>query len=165
MLTPEQIKQIIKENESLQVQVNDLNYMLAEKETELAAFRKAAAENAELKSMLDMQLDEIHQMQNRIGKQQQQAAGAEEREFELQQELTDAAKLYHQYTDLLQQYTYASTQLTDLQEQMAALKKRNNMLQQIAVKIGEMESTVELLTLERDELLYKIKELEKLQTA
>lgn len=165
MLTEQQIQQIIKENESLQVQVNDLNYILADKEAEIAAFKKVAAENAELRSMLDMQLDEIHHMQNRIGKHQQQAAGAEEREFELQQELTDAAKLYHQYTDLLQQYTYASTQLTDLQEQLAVLKKRNNMLQQIAVKIGEMESTVELLTVEREDLLFKIKELEKLQSA
>jgi DNA repair exonuclease SbcCD ATPase subunit len=163
MLSAEQIQQLITENESLQVQVNDLNYILAEREQEIAELKQNYATDAELRSMIDMQLDELHLMQNRIGKQQQQAAGAEEREFELQQELTQAAKLQQQYGELFQQYTYISTQLDDVQQELIKVKKRNGMLQQIAVKIGEVESTLEILTQERDELKGKVIQLERLQ--
>jgi hypothetical protein len=114
--------------------------------------------------MLDTQLDDMQLMQNHIGKQQRQAAGAEERELELQQELTQAIKLQHQYNDLFQQYTYVSTQLTDVQEELAAVKKRNSMLQKIAVQIGELESTVENLSLERDALKDNLLLLEKEQS-
>jgi len=164
MLSPEQIQQLIAENESLQVQLNDLNYILGEKEEEIVLLKKAASAATELRSMLDSQLDEMHLMQNRIGKQQRQAAGAEERELELQQELTQAIQMQHQYNDLFQQYTYVNTQLADVQEELATLKKRNNMLQKIAVQVGELESTVENLTMERDALKEKLLLLENEQS-
>jgi predicted nucleic acid-binding Zn-ribbon protein len=164
MLSAGQIQQLIGENERLQVQINDLNYMLAEREQEIAELKKYQSEETALRSMLDLQLDEMQLMQNRIGKHQQQAAGAEEREFELQQELTQAARMHQQYSELFQQYTYVNTQLDDIQQELLKVKKRNTMLQQIAVKIGEHESTLENLTLERDELKEKLYQLEKLQT-
>jgi chromosome segregation ATPase len=163
MLSEGQIQILIAENEKLQAEVEELNEILAIKEEAIAELKKIALSNAEIRSKMDMQQEEIEILQNRIGQQKQKSAGAEQREFELHQELTAAAKEHHQYTDLLQQYTYINIQLTDVQEQVAALKKRNNMLQQIAVKIGEMESMVETLTAERDALQYKITGLEKLQ--
>lgn len=163
MLSADQIQQIIAENERLQVQINDLNYMLSEREQEIAELKRFQSDETALRSMLDLQLDELQIMQNRIGKHQQLAAGAEEREFELQQELTQAARMQQQYSDLFQQYTYVNTQLDDVQQELLKVKKRNNMLQQIAVKIGEMESTVENLTMERDELKEKLLVLERSQ--
>lgn len=160
MLSTEQIQQLIVENESLQVQLQELDYILEIKEEELAEFKKIASAATEMRSMLDTRLDELQLMQNRIGKQQQQAEGAEDRELELQQELTQAIQLQHQYNDLFQQYTYVNTQLTDIQEELAAVKKKNKMLQQIAVQVGELESTLENLTLERDELKNRIYVLE-----
>ena len=162
MLSAAQIQQILVENEQLHVQLEELNYILLQREQEIAGLKQNAADDTELRSMLDMQLDELHLMQNRIGKQQQQAAGAEEREFELQQELTAFARLQQQYNELFQQYTYTSTQLEDIQAELAKVKKRNNMLQQIAVRIGEMESNMENITQERDELRAKLTELERL---
>ena len=70
--------------------------------------------------------------------------------------------MQQQYAELFQQYTYTVTQLDDIQQELAKTKKRNGMLQQIAVKIGEIESTLEIITLERDELKMKVAELEKL---
>src|SRR6476619_1771863 len=119
MLSAAQIQQLLVENDQLHVQLEELNYMLLQREQEIAMLKENAAEDAELRSMIDMQLDELHLMQNRIGKQQQQAAGAEEREFELQQELTEFARLQQQYTAVFQQYTYASTQLEDIQAELA----------------------------------------------
>ncbi|MEI8058518.1 MAG: hypothetical protein WCG67_00060, partial [Ferruginibacter sp.] len=102
MLSADQIQQIIIENEQLQVQVNDLNYMLSEKEEEITILKKAASSAAALRSVLDTQLDDMQLMQNHIGKQQQQAEGAEERELELHQEVLQAIKIQHQYNDLFQ---------------------------------------------------------------
>jgi hypothetical protein len=162
MLSNEQVKQLITENEHLQVELEELNYMLLQREQTIAALKTNNAADTELRSLLDLQLDDLQVMQNRIGKHQRKEAGAEEREFELHQELTQAVKLQHQYNDLFQQYTYVNTQLEDIQQELAKVKKRNNMLQQIAVKIGEMESTLENVTMERDELITKVAELEKL---
>ena len=163
MLSAAQIQQLMAENESLQVQLQDLEYILKEREQEIAELKAGNATDAELRSLLDIQYDELQLMQNRIGKHQQKAAGAEEREFELQQELTQAVKLEQQYRDLFKQYTYINTQLEDLQEELAKVKKKNAMLQQIAVRIGEMESTVENITMERDDLKTRLTELERLQ--
>jgi len=163
MLSAAQIEQVIAENERLQVQLEELNYILLLREQEIAELKARALDGAELRSTLDMQLEELQLMQNRIGKHQQKAAGAEEREFELQQELTHAVKLEQQYADLFQQYTYVNTQLEDVQTELAKVKKRNAMLQQIAVRIGEMESNMENVTMERDELKARLAELERSQ--
>ena len=163
MLSPVQIQQLMVENERLQVELQELNYILAQREHEIAALKANTASDAELRSLLDIQYDELQLMQNQIGKHQQKAAGAEEREFELQQELTQAVKLEHQYSDLFKQYTYTNAQLEDIQEELAKVKKRNNMLQQIAVTIGELESNMEIITQERDELKARLAELERLQ--
>lgn len=162
MLTPEQVQQIIADNNSLQAEVNELNEILAIKEEEIIELRKIASETTALRSMVDIHLEELQFMQNRIGKHQQKAAGAEERELELHQELTGAARVQQQYTELFQQYTYTSAQLEDIQQELTKVKKRNNMLQQIAVKIGEMESSMEMLTDERDHLKNKVALLEKM---
>jgi chromosome segregation ATPase len=163
MLSAVQIQLLIAENEKLQAEVDELNQILAIKEEAITELKKIAISNAEIRSKMDMQQEEIEILQNRLSHQKQKLAGAQQREFELHQELTTAAKGHHQYTDLLQQYTYVNIQLNDVQEQVATLKKQNNMLQQIAVKIGEMESMVESLKRENEALQYKIAELEKLQ--
>lgn len=163
MLSADQIQQLIKENKGLQQELQEVNYILEIKEQEIAELKKIAATTTEMRSLLDTRLDELEMMQNHIGKQQQRAEGAEDRELELQQELTAAIQLQHQYNDLFQQYTYVNTQLTDVQEELAAVKKKNKMLQQIAVQVGELESTLENLTLERDELKNKVYTLENEQ--
>jgi len=163
MLSAQQIQQLLSENEHLQAQLQEANEILALREEELAMVREQAAEAAALRSQLDIHLEELKTMQNFIGRQQQKAAGAEERELELQQEITATIPLAHQYDELLHQYHYITTQLTDIQEELAAVKKKNNMLQKIAVQVGELESTVENLTLERDALQAKLDAMEDIQ--
>ena len=90
MLSADQIQAIQVQNQSLQAEVQELNEILAIKEEELAELRKKGDENAALRSMVDIHLEELQFMQNRIGKHQQKAAGAEDREMELHQELTQA---------------------------------------------------------------------------
>lgn len=163
MLNEQQIQHLIKENEALHKQVKELEEILALREEELEMLRQQAAETTALRSQLDLRLEEMVSMQNIIGQQQRKTAGALQRELELQDELTDSIQLLHQQKEVKQQYIYASTQLEDLQEELAALKKKNSTLQTIATHAAELESMVENLVFERDILLEKLTELEKMQ--
>jgi chromosome segregation ATPase len=152
MLSGEHVKQLVQENEYLQAQLEDINMVLTEREEELQLLKQNAIETAELRSRLDLQLEELHSMQNHLGEKEQQAEGAEEREFELQQELTEAAKLQQQYNEQVMHYTYIQTQLNDLLLRVEELNSRNLELQNIANKLGEVESELANTVIERDEL-------------
>lgn len=163
-ISEEQLNSILRENEYLQVQVNDLNLILAEREQELELLRAAAADATELKSRLDSQLNEFQVLQNHIGHKERQVLGAEERELELQEELTTAIRLQHRYDELLTDYAYIQAQLTDLQLRHEELEARNLDLQRIAARAAEQESQLANTVMERDGLKqllvsYKNKEL------
>ena len=160
MLTEQQIQHLIKENDALQQQAKELEEILTLREEELELLRLQAAEAAALRSQLDLRLEELVSMQNLIAQQQRKTAGAEQREIELMDELTDSVQLLHHQKDLKQQYIYATTQLEDLQEELTTIKKKNSTLQTIATHAAELESMVENLVFERDILLEKLAELE-----
>ena len=163
MLSQEQLNQLITENESLQVQVKELTEILSIREEELELLKRSTEEVASLRSMLDVQLDEFHMMQNQIGEKQQQVEGAAERELELEHELTEAAKQQRLYNDLLQEYAYSQAQLNDIQAQLLELNKKNRVLREIAGKVGEVESQLANTLEERDELKARIGLLENKQ--
>ena len=160
MLTEEQIKKIISANESLQVQLADANAMLAAREQEIDFLSAELAESTALRSKLDGQLDEIESIRNRLGEKQQAAKGAEEREIELQHELTEMALLNRQYSELMQDYSYLQSQFKDIQAQLTATEASNLQLEQYARRIGELESLLENSVLERDSLKERIRILQ-----
>ena len=160
MLTEDQIKKIISLNDSLQVQLEDTNTMLAAREKEIEYLNRELAEATALRSRLDGQQSEIESIQNKLGIKQQQALGAEEREIELQEELTEMARLNKNYNELIQDYAYLQSQFKDIQAQLATLNERNFQLQQITGRIGELESTLETTKLERDDLKTRLTTLE-----
>lgn len=160
MLSEEQIKKIISANESLQVQLADANRMLAAREEEIEFLSAELAESTALRSKLDGQLAEIASMQNQLGEKQDAVKGAEEREFELHQELTGMALLNKQYNELVQDYAYLQSQFRDIQAQYSALQERNLELEKVNGTIGELQSRLENSLLERDLLKEKIIVLE-----
>lgn len=138
MLSEEQIKKIVSANESLQVQLADVNAMLAAREEEIAFLSTELAESTALRSKLDGQLAEIDSIQNQLGIKQQAAKGAEERELELHQELTGMALLNKQYSELMQDYAYLQSQYKDILNQFTILQQRNAQLETIAGGMGEL---------------------------
>ncbi|HMD00865.1 MAG TPA: hypothetical protein VKH37_11965, partial [Ferruginibacter sp.] len=62
MLSQEQLQHLITENENLQAQVKELNLILSVREEELEYLKNNASEVAELRSRLDMQLDDFQSM-------------------------------------------------------------------------------------------------------
>lgn len=160
MLSEEQIKRLVSNNDSLQVQIADLNIVLAEKEDELDKLRTELSKSTFLRSQMDGQLAEIESIQDKLGQNQMQARGAEERELELKQELNEAGKMAPKYDALAQQYAYLQSQHEDLKAQLLEVNKRNSELAQLAAKVGELESRLSNMTLERDDLRNRLKDLE-----
>lgn len=160
MLTEDQIKKILASNSSLQIQLDDANRILEAREKEIEYLSNELDETAALRSTLDGQQGEISTIQHTLGLKLQQAQGAEEREIELQQELSEMARLNRNYNELVQDYAYLQSQFTDAQEQLAAIIERNFKLKQIASRIGELESTLENMTIERDDLKSRLISLE-----
>ena len=160
MLSEAQIKKLISANESLQVQLADANAILAAREQEIEFLGNELAEATELRSKIDGQQDEIESIQNQLGQKQEAAKGAEEREFELHQELTEMALLNKQYNELVQDYAYLQSRYKDIQAQLTVLQERNLQLEQTASRIGELESSLENSLLERDDLKERINILE-----
>jgi predicted RNase H-like nuclease (RuvC/YqgF family) len=83
MIADNLVKQLKSENELLQIQLQDLNYMIEAREEELDMLRKTAAHAVQLQSRLDHNLFEIEQMQDMIGEKQREAQGALKREASL----------------------------------------------------------------------------------
>jgi chromosome segregation ATPase len=160
MLSEEQIKKLVSANESLQIQLDDANAILAAREQEIDFLSNELADATALRSKLDGQQDEIESIQSRLGEKLQAAKGAEEREIELHQELSEMARLNKQYNELVQDYAYLSSRYNDVQAQLTALNERNFQLQQVAGRIGELESRLENTMLERDDLKNRVTALE-----
>lgn len=160
MLSEEQIKRIISANESLQLQLADAHAMLAARQEEIDFLNNELAESTALRSKLDGQQAQIESIQDQLGQKQQAAKGAEEREFELHQELTGMALLNKQYSELLQDYAYLQSQFKDMQSQLTTMKAGSLQLEQYARRTGELESMLQNSVLERDSLKERIRVLE-----
>jgi len=160
MLSEEQIKKIVSANESLQVQLADANAMLAAREEEIDFLNTELAESTALRSKLDGQQAQIESIQDQLGQKQQAAKGAEEREFELHQELTGMALLNKQYNELVQDYAYLQSQYKDILAQLTSLQHQNLQLEKATGSIGELQSRLENSLLEREILKERINLLE-----
>jgi chromosome segregation ATPase len=160
MLSEDQIKKIVSANESLQVQLADVNAMLAAREQEIDFLSTELAESTALRSKLDGQLAQIDSIQNQLGEKKQAAKGAEERELELHQELTGMALLNKQYSELIQDYAYLQSQFKDILAQFTILQQRNTQLETAAGSIGELQSKLDNSLLERDVLKERVQQLE-----
>lgn len=160
MLSEEQVKKIISSNESLQVQLADANAMLVARKEEIDLLSTELAESTALRSKLDGQLAEIDSIQAQLNKKQQAVKGAEERELELHQELTEMAQLNKKYNELVQDYAYLQSQFKDILAQFTILQQRNTQLEETAGGMGELQSRLDNSLLERDVLKEKISKLE-----
>lgn len=160
MLSQEQIKKLLSLNESLQIQLEDANRVLAARDKEIEFLQTQLAQTTELRSKMDGQQDEIENFHYLLYKKEKQASGAIERETLLQQELTEMSRLKNTCNQLLQEYADLNSRFTDAQARLTALNERNFELEQIAGKIGELQSILESSNIERDELKSRITTLD-----
>ena len=125
MQTPDEIKKIIAENDSLKVQLQELNEILSIREEEIQILNQNVADIAVLRSQIDGQQQGINSLKNHLTKKELQAIGAYSREQDLEKELVDASKLLQDYGKLKQDYAYILTQVNDLEDRVVEMNKRN----------------------------------------
>lgn len=160
MLSDQQIKQLLTENESLRVQLQETNEILAIREEELAIFKQNSTDFAALLSKYNGQLNDLDSMQNHIGRKQQEAEGAAGRERALQEELADAYGMKEQYDALFGDYAALQSNWDAAKARIRQLEERNTYLEQMAKKAIALQSEVDIATIEKETLQLKIEQLQ-----
>ncbi len=178
--------EIEKENIDLTNQVNDLKFLLTQKEEEISATRKKENITTEMTSRLDSAYNEFNTLQEKIYKLEAQVIGSKKlsldyedlqetyqkasRDFEEQKIKYNAAVsenqlLHTELADAENNLREANFQRQQLQKRVAYLEELNNDMQAVAEankklegqlkRVGELESRLNMIAEERDELARK----------
>ena len=161
MLSAEQIKKLISENEFLQVQLADLNEMLAIREEELELLRNKSRKVVELQSTIENNLEEFSYMQHVIGKHQLKAEQNNRREAEMEKELLEGIRMEKEYYSIRDKYNSTATALLDVNHQLNEIPLMNRDLETANRKIAELESRLDILQEEKELLQYEVGKLKK----
>lgn len=161
MLSEAQIKQLKSENEFLQLQLQDVNYMIGVREEELEILRSKAKDAVMLQSRLEGTLDELGQMQNFIGRKQQEAEGAARREAAMEEEIIQSLNMEKEYYDIKSRFASTSAALIDINSQLSEAAHVYKELAKANTRIAELESSVEIIEEEKEHLAYELVRLKK----
>jgi hypothetical protein len=165
MLSEEQIKQLKSENELLQLQLQDVNEVIAIREEELEILRTKAKNAVRLQSQLEGTFDELGQMQDIIGQKQQAIAGAARRETAMEDEIIQSISMEKEYYDIKSQLASTSAALNDINGQLSDAMHIYKELAAANARIAELESTLEIAAEEKDLLKYELEKAKKLHQA
>lgn len=142
--TEDLLLRLKKENEELQFELKDLQYLIKVKEEELFSLKATAEKIAELQSRLDATLYETDQVKLELAEARHQAAGALKREELLEEDLTQNVILQKSYHEINDKYTSAKSALEDVYREMDEAGKLYNELAQQNSRIAELESHLEI---------------------
>ena len=139
------IRKLISENLALQLQLKEANELISIKDEELFLLRRLQAKGIEIKSLQDSKSGEVEVLKQRLVEEKQKATGAQKREKEMADELDDTLGIYTKYNDLQKEYTHTMIKLEDAQALIMELKNRNLQLEEIAKRVGILESELQLI--------------------
>jgi chromosome segregation ATPase len=184
--TEEKQQEIVKVNEELTAQIEDLRYKLSQKEKEVSNSRQKEHLTTEMNAMLDSAYNEFNILQSKMQKLEAQVAASRKlnMEFEVMKETYE--KLSRDHEEQKQKYvanaeenrqlktTLAAVeeQLRDAEFQRQQLQKRvlyleelntdmqvmvdaNKKLESQLKRIGELESMLNVIAEERDQLMQR----------
>jgi chromosome segregation ATPase len=157
----EYIKNLNQENEDLQFQLKDLEYLIQLKEEELADLKKASQHLAELQSKIDQNLYQFEQMQLHISDEQHKLMGALKREASMEQELIDAIEIEKSYYEIKEEFDSTKTALHDINEQMNEAASIYQQLVTFKKKVAELESNLEIVNLDNQFLKEELSQIKK----
>ncbi len=184
--TEEKQQEIIKINEELSVQIEDLRYKLSQKEKEISNSRQKEHLTTEMNAMLDSAYNEFNILQSKMQKLEQQVAGSRKLSMEFEELRESYKKLSRDYEEQKLKFTANSEenrqlkgtlatveeQLRDAEFQRQQLQKRvlyleelntdmqvmvdaNKKLESQLKRIGELESMLNVISEERDQLMQR----------
>lgn len=154
------IQELKNENEELQYQLKDLEYLIQLKEEELDDLKKASQQVSSLQSKIDQNLYQFEQMQLFINEEQQKLQGALKREASIEQELIDGIATEKSYYEIKEEFNSTKTALQDINEQMNEAATIYQQLVLMKKKVAELESNLEIANLDNQFLK---EELDKLR--
>ena len=155
------IKNLKQENEDLQFQLKDLEYLIQIKEEELADLKKASQHVAELQSKIDQNLYQFEQMQLHISDEQHKLKGALKREASMEQELIDAISNEKSYYEIKEEFDSTKTALHDINEQMNEAATIYKQLVSLKKKVAELESNLDIVNLDNQFLKEELSQIKK----
>ncbi len=161
MLSEQQIKKLRSENELLQLQLQDVNYMISIREEELEILRAKAKNAVMLQSQLEGTFHELGQMQNIIGRKQQEAEGAARREAALEEEVIQSINIEKEFYTIRDKFQSANAALNDLNNELSEVSKVYKELAKARARISELQSLLEIGEEERELLLHELQKLKK----
>ena len=184
--TEEKQQEIENANKELTIQINDLQYLLSQKEEEINNTRQKEHLTTEMTSRLDSAYNEFNALQDKIQKLEAQVISSKRlsidyddlqethtkiaRDFEDQKHKYQAMssenqQLQAQLAEAEDHFREANFQRQQLQKRVAYLEELNNDMQAVAEankklesqlkRVGELESRLNMVAEERDELARK----------
>lgn len=162
MLPDQEIQLLKSENEYLQLQLQDVNYMLTVREEELDLLREKARQAVQMQSKLEGNYNELAQMQITIGKTQQQAFGAAKREAAMEEEILQSIHIEKAYYNTRKELASVTAAFTDADSKLDEATNVYKELDDAKRKIAELESLNEIAKEEKEYLAYEVEKLKKL---
>ena len=161
MLSEQDIQRLKSENEYLQLQLQDVNYMLNIREEELELLRAKAKIAVSLQSQIEGNYNELTQMQATIGKTQQKAFGAAKREAATEDELIQSVQIEKAYYNTRKELLSVTAAFTDVDSKLDEAAHVYKQLEDAKRKIAELESLHDIATEEKEFLAYELDKLKK----
>lgn len=143
----EKQKLMEEENEELLSQVNELKYLLSEKEAEINTIRKKENLTKEMSSMLDSAYSEFNTLQGKIQK--------------LETQLSSSRLVSLEYEDLKEAYFKVSREHDDYKTKLQAMIAEN---QQLSLRLNEVEDKFHEANFQRQQLQKRVSYLEELNS-
>lgn len=184
--TEERQQEIIKTNEELSFQVEELQFSLSQKEKEILNIRQKEHLTTEMNAMLDSAYSEFNVLQSKMQKLEQQVSGSRRISLEYEELKESHHKLAHDFDEQKQKFAaYADEnrqlkislsesedqlrekefQRQQLQKRVGYLEELNNDMQAMVdankklegqlKRIGELESMLNVISEERDQLMQR----------
>jgi len=150
---------LISDDQSYALQLQDLEYMIQLREEELLEMKASVAKLAELQSKLDSQLIDIEHMQNIIGNHQQKEIGFLKREASMEDEMLQSIEGESAFYQL--QKKLESNEI-EINKQMRELKEAVELYHDISdlqKKNTALESALEMANLDNQFLKEELEEL------
>jgi hypothetical protein len=148
-----------KENEQLQFERNDLEYLINLREEELMMLKNKVASIAELQSKYDQQLYHLEQLQHFIREEQQKNIGALKRENAMEEELIQNIAIEKEYYHLHEQLKSSMIALEDTNNQLSDAVGMYKKLKDMKNKIAALESNLEIAQLDNQFLKQELEEI------
>ena len=161
MLTEDQVKKLLSENEYLQSQVEELSAIALSYRNEIKLLQEKYETEGELRSIIENNSEENNLLKYQLEKEKQKALNVAKRESAMELELLEGIKIETDYYNIKEKQKSAVAQINDMSEQLNKSLLVYKNLEDANRKISEIHSINDILKEENDLLLYQLKNKEK----